>query len=60
MSGSVGVGGLIIGMSMLVVFSMAYKAISLQIVSGSDTYTHLRAHETKEKVVSPRGEVKKK
>ena len=36
MSGSVGVGGLIIGMSMLVVFSMAYQAISLQIDSGLD------------------------
>ena len=36
MSGSVGVGGLIIGISMLVIFSMAYQAISLQIESGVD------------------------
>jgi archaellum component FlaF (FlaF/FlaG flagellin family) len=36
MGASVGVGGLIIGISMLVVFSMAYQAISLQIESGMD------------------------
>jgi hypothetical protein len=36
MGASVGVGGLIIGISMLVVFSMAYQAISLQIDSGVD------------------------
>jgi archaellum component FlaF (FlaF/FlaG flagellin family) len=36
MGASVGVGGLVIGMSMLVVFSMAYQAISLQIDSGVD------------------------
>ncbi|MGB1234005.1 MAG: hypothetical protein ACPHF0_07550, partial [Poseidonia sp.] len=36
MGASVGVGGLIIGISMLVVFSMAYQAISLQIESGVD------------------------
>lgn len=36
MGASVGVGGLIIGISMLVVFSMAYQAISLQVDSGLD------------------------
>ena len=36
MGASVGVGGLIIGISMLVVFSMAYQAISLQVDSGVD------------------------
>ena len=36
MGASVGVGGLIIGISMLVVFSMAHQAISLQIESGVD------------------------
>ena len=36
MGASVGVGGLIIGISMLVVFSMAYQAISLQVDSGID------------------------
>jgi archaellum component FlaF (FlaF/FlaG flagellin family) len=36
MGASVGVGGLIIGISMLVVFSMAYQAIALQIESGLD------------------------
>ena len=36
MGASVGVGGLIIGVSMLVVFSMAYQAISLQVDSGLD------------------------
>ena len=36
MGASVGVGGLIIGISMLMVFSMAHQAISLQIESGVD------------------------
>jgi len=36
MGASVGVGGLIVGISMLVVFSMAYQAITLQIDSGLD------------------------
>tara|TARA_B100001287_G_C22675690_1_gene527518 strand:- start:956 stop:1603 length:648 start_codon:yes stop_codon:yes gene_type:complete len=36
MGASVGVGGLIIGISMLVVFSMAYQSISTQIESGVD------------------------
>lgn len=36
MGASVGVGGLIIGISLLVVFSMAHQAISLQIESGVD------------------------
>lgn len=34
MGASVGVGGLIIGISMLVVFSMAYQSITMQIDSG--------------------------
>ena len=34
MGGSVGIGGLVVGVSMLVVFSMAYQAITLQIESG--------------------------
>jgi archaellum component FlaF (FlaF/FlaG flagellin family) len=36
MGASVGVGGLVIGISMLVVFSMAYQAITMQIESGVD------------------------
>ena len=36
MGGSVGIGGLIIGISMLVVFSMAYQSINSQISSGLD------------------------
>ena len=36
MGASVGIGGLIIGVSMLVVFSMAYQSIALQIDSGID------------------------
>ncbi len=36
MGASVGIGGLIIGISMLVVFSMAYASISTQIDSGLD------------------------
>ena len=36
MGASVGIGGLIVGISMLVVFSMAYQSISLQIDSGLD------------------------
>ena len=36
MGASVGIGGLIVGISMLVVFSMAYQAISSQIDSGLD------------------------
>ena len=36
MGASVGVGGLVIGISMLVVFSMAYQAITMQIESGID------------------------
>ena len=34
MGASVGVGGLIVGISMLVVFSMAYQSITMQIDSG--------------------------
>ena len=34
MGASVGIGGLIIGISMLVVFSMAYQSISSQIDTG--------------------------
>ena len=36
MGASVGIGGLIVGVSMLVVFSMAYQSIALQIDSGLD------------------------
>ena len=36
MGASVGIGGLIIGISMLVVFSMAYQSIAAQIDSGID------------------------
>ena len=36
MGASVGIGGLIVGISMLVVFSMAYQSIALQIDSGLD------------------------
>jgi hypothetical protein len=36
MGASVGIGGLIVGISMLVVFSMAYQSISSQIESGLD------------------------
>ena len=36
MGASVGIGGLVIGVSMLVVFSMAYQSITLQIESGLD------------------------
>ena len=36
MGASVGIGGLIVGISMLVVFSMAYQSISSQIDSGLD------------------------
>lgn len=34
MGASVGIGGLVIGVSMLVVFSMAYQSITLQVNSG--------------------------
>ena len=40
MGASVGVGGLIIGVSMLVVFSMAYQSIAMQIDSGLDRIEH--------------------
>ena len=36
MGASVGIGGLIVGVSMLVIFSMAYQSIALQIDSGLD------------------------
>lgn len=36
MGASVGIGGLVIGISMLVVFSMAYQSIALQVESGLD------------------------
>lgn len=36
MGASVGIGGLIVGVAMLVVFSMAYQSIAMQIDSGLD------------------------